>query len=102
MKIISPAVGWERTWKVLKKEERKRTRRPEKRRSRSGKESGRKEREKRLLLKEGVSTFFYIDAFAFEEFSPVEDSDSCGDSWSDVLGDSCGLFECVFEVMCLF
>ena len=32
---------------------------------------------------------------AFEEFSPVHDSDSCGDSWGDLLGDSCGLSECV-------
>ena len=57
------------------------------------KERRREKRRKRLLLKEGVWTLFPSDAF--EEFSPVDDSGSCGDSWGDLLGDSCGLPECV-------
>ena len=28
----------------------------------------------------------------------MEDSDSCGDSWRDLLDDFCGLSECVPEV----
>ena len=31
-------------------------------------------------------------------FSDVEDSDSCGNSWCDLLEDYCGLSECVLEV----
>ena len=27
-----------------------------------------------------------------------EDSDCCGNSWGDLLGDSCGLSDCVSEV----
>ena len=30
---------------------------------------------------------------AVEEFRPGDDSGSCGDSWSDLLGDSCSLSE---------
>ena len=35
---------------------------------------------------------------ASEKFSHGEDSDSCGNPWGDLLGDSCGLSDCVLEV----
>ena len=39
-----------------------------------------------------------VSGDASEDFSHVEDPDSCGTSWGDLLGNSCGLPECVLEV----
>ena len=61
--------------------------------SRSGKREGVKEEEETVVVKRRCVNLF--SRVAFEEFSPVHDSDSCGDSWGDLLGDSCGLSECV-------
>ena len=36
-----------------------------------------------------------VSGDALEEFSHVEDSDTCGNSWSDFMGDFCGLSVCV-------
>ena len=36
-----------------------------------------------------------ISIDVFEEFSPVDGSESFGDSWSDLYCDSCGFSECV-------
>ena len=48
-----------------------------------------REEKRRVAVKRRCVNPFSSDAF--EEFSPVDDSGSCGDSWSDLLGDSCGL-----------
>ena len=61
--------------------------------SRSGKREGVKEEEETVVVKRRCVNLF--SRVAFEEFSPVHDSDSCGDSSGDLLGDSCGLSECV-------
>ena len=39
-----------------------------------------------------------VSGDAYEEFSHGEDSDSCGNSFGDLLGDSCGFSDCVPEV----
>ena len=49
---------------------------------------GRKERTKRWLKEWCVKPFV---GDAFEKFSEDEDSESCGKSWDDFLGDSSGL-----------
>ena len=35
-----------------------------------------------------------VSAEAFDIFSQGRDSESCGNSWEDLLGDSCGLSGC--------
>ena len=39
----------------------------------------------------------HVSGDAFEVFSYGEGSDSRGNSWGDLLGDSCGLSDCVLE-----
>ena len=65
-----------------------------------------REEEKSVVERRCVNPF---SSNVFEEFSPVDDSGSFGDSWSDLCGDSCGFSECVPAVssgvpveMCLF
>ena len=63
-------------WEVRRKEVRRRARRPEKRLAEEEKEKGRQERTKRWLSKKRCVNLGSGDDF--EEFSHVEDSDSCG------------------------
>ena len=85
-------------WKVRRrrKEERRRTRRPEKSCGRSGKRKREKgDDETDVVQRRCVNP---VSSDACEELSHVEDSSSCGNSWSDLLGYSGGLSECVPEV----
>ena len=40
-----------------------------------------------------------VSAETFDIFSQEEDSDSCGNSWGDLLGDSGGLCDCGSEAL---
>ena len=86
-------------WKVRRKEEGRRKADKETREevSRSGKKEEKKGKDQTVVVKRRCVNL--VSGDAFEEFSHVEDSDSCGNSWGDLLGDSCGLSECVPEVL---
>ena len=43
-----------------------------------------------------------VSAEAFDIFNQREDSESCGNSWESLLGDSCGLSDCVSPGQCSF
>ena len=60
------------------------------------KERGDKGEEETVVVQRRCVNPFASDDF--EEFSHVEDSDTCGNSWCDLLGDSCSLSEYVPEV----
>ena len=64
--------------------------------SRTGKREGKKGEDETVGVKEGVSTLFPVMMFRNSVIG--EDSDSCGNSWGDLLGDHCGLSDCVSEV----
>ena len=68
-----------------------------------GQQKGKKEGEKGedemvgvVGVKKGVSTLFPVMLLRNSVIG--RDSESCGNSWRDLLGDSCGLSDCVSEV----
>ena len=54
--------------------------------------SGNREAERVVVKRRCVNLFPEV---FFEEFGPMDDSGSFGDSWDDVRGDSCSFSECV-------
>ena len=80
--------SWLREDLVGKKKERTENKREKK--------EGKKREEERVVARRRCVNPFSGEAF--EESSSVEDSDSCGNSWGVLLGDSCGLSERVPEV----
>ena len=52
----------------------------------------------RISLAEGGCGRLGGGVMPLRNFSDVEDSDSCGNSWCDLLEDYCGVSECVLEV----
>ena len=64
--------------------------------SRSGKRNAEREEEKTVVDKRRCVK--PVSGDAVEEFNRVEDSDGCGNSWGDLLGDLCDLCGCVPEV----
>ena len=83
-------------WKVRREKERRRTRRPDKRLAEVEKEGEKGEDETVVVKRRCVDP---VSGDAFEELNHVEDSDSCGNSWCDFLGDSCGLSDCARGVV---
>ena len=64
--------------------------------SRRGKREGEKREDETVVVERRCVN--PVSGDAFEKFGHWEDSDSCGNSWSDFLGDSSGLSDCVFDV----
>ena len=85
--------SWLREDLIGEEERRKEDKRIREEFNRKRKREGEKrDRTKRWLLKEGVSTLSPLRLF--DIFSHGRDSESCGNSWCDLLGDSCGLSDC--------
>ena len=65
--------------------------------SRKRKREGEKKEDETVAVKRRCAN--HVSAEAVDVFSQGEDSESCGNSWGDLLGDSSVLSDCGSEVL---